>query len=92
MKKKLSILLALMLVAVSLFTVTAMAIEGEGSVIYVDAEAVSDGDGTKASPYKSLDTAVVEAKEGTTIILQSDCELSKGFNKTLTLLVQEKSL
>ena len=29
MKKKLSILLALMLVAVSLFTVTAMAVEGE---------------------------------------------------------------
>lgn len=84
MKKKLSILLALMLVAVSLFTVTAMAVDGEGSVIYVNAEAESDGDGTKASPYKSLDTAVFEAEEGTTIILQSDCELSKGFNKTLT--------
>ena len=84
MKKKLSILLALMLVAVSLFTVTAMAVDGEGSVIYVNAEAESDGDGTEDSPYKSLDTAVDEAKEGTTIILQSDCELSKGFNKTLT--------
>ena len=84
MKKKLSILLALMLVAVSLFTVTAMAIEGEGSVIYVNAEAKSDGNGTEDSPYKSLDTAVDEAEEGTTIILQSDCELSKGFNKTLT--------
>ena len=84
MKKKLSILLALVLVAVSLFTVTAMAVDGEGSVIYVNAEAESDGDGTKASPYKSLDTAVVEAEEGTTIILQSNCELSKGFNKTLT--------
>ena len=84
MKKKLSILLALMLVAVSLFTVTAMAVDGEGSVIYVNAAAESDGDGTEASPYKSLDTAVVEAEEGTTIILQSDCELSTGFNKTLT--------
>ena len=84
MKKKLSILLALMLVAVSLFTVTAMAADGEGSVIYVNAAAESDGNGTEASPYKSLDTAVVSAKEGTTIILQSDCELSKGFNKTLT--------
>ena len=84
MKKKLSILLALMLVAVSLFTVTAMAVEGEGSVIYVNAEAKSDGNGTEDSPYKSLDTAVDEAEEGTTIILQSDCELSKGFNKTLT--------
>ncbi len=84
MKKKLSILLALMLVAVSLFTVTAMAVDGEGSVIYVNAAAESDGNGTEASPYKSLDTAVVEAEEGTTIILQSDCELSTGFNKTLT--------
>ena len=84
MKKKLSILLALMLVAVSLFTVTAMAADGEGSVIYVNAAAENDGDGTKESPYKSLDTAVDAAPEGTTIILQSDCELSKGFNKTMT--------
>ena len=84
MKKKLSILLALMLVAVSLFTVTAMAVEGEGSVVYVNAAAENDGDGTEESPYKSLDTAVDAAPEGTTIILQSDCELSKGFNKTLT--------
>ncbi len=84
MKKKLSILLALMLVAMSLFTVTAMAADGEGSVIYVNAAAESDGDGTETSPYKSLDTAVDRAKEGTTIILQSNCELSTGFNKTLT--------
>ena len=84
MKKKLSILLALMLVAVSLFTVTAMAVDGEGSFIYVNAEAESDGNGTETSPYKSLDTAVDRAEEGTTIILQSDCVLSKGFNKTLT--------
>lgn len=34
--------------------------------------------------YESLDTAVEEAAEGSTIELLRDCELSVGFNKTLT--------
>lgn len=34
--------------------------------------------------YATLDAAVEEAKEGATIELLTDCELTKGFNKTLT--------
>ncbi|MBS5136965.1 MAG: doubled motif LPXTG anchor domain-containing protein [Clostridium sp.] len=35
-------------------------------------------------PYTSLDNAVEKAEEGSTITLLKDCELTKGFNKTLT--------
>lgn len=35
-------------------------------------------------PYTSLDDAVEKAEEGSTITLLKDCELTKGFNKTLT--------
>ena len=34
--------------------------------------------------YNTLDEAVEKAEEGATIVLQKDCELTKGFNKTLT--------
>ena len=34
--------------------------------------------------YTTLDEAVEEAEEGATIVLLKDCELTKGFNKTLT--------
>ena len=34
--------------------------------------------------YETLDEAVEEAPEGSTITLLKDCELTKGFNKTLT--------
>lgn len=34
--------------------------------------------------YKTLDEAVEAAEEGSTITLLKDCELTKGFNKTLT--------
>ena len=34
--------------------------------------------------YATLDAAVEAAKEGSTITLLKDCELTKGFNKTLT--------
>ena len=34
--------------------------------------------------YKTLDDAVEQAVEGSTIVLLQDCELTKGFNKTLT--------
>lgn len=34
--------------------------------------------------YATLDAAVEEAEEGATIELLTDCELTKGFNKTLT--------
>ena len=35
-------------------------------------------------PYDTLDDAVEKAEEGSTITLLKDCELTKGFNKTLT--------
>lgn len=35
-------------------------------------------------PYTSLDDAVEKAEEGSTITLLKDCELTEGFNKTLT--------
>ena len=34
--------------------------------------------------YTTLDEAVEKAEEGATIVLLKDCELTKGFNKTLT--------
>ena len=34
--------------------------------------------------YDTLDEAVEKSKEGDTIVLLQDCELTKGFNKTLT--------
>ena len=34
--------------------------------------------------YETLDEAVEQAVEGSTIVLLQDCELTKGFNKTLT--------
>lgn len=36
------------------------------------------------TPYTDIDTAVEEAPEGSTITLLGDCEMTKGFNKTLT--------
>ena len=36
------------------------------------------------TPYTTLDEAVEKAEEGATIELLRDCELTKGFNKTLT--------
>ena len=46
----------------------------------------ADGDVAKIGDktYRSLDQAVEEAAEGSTITLLQDCELTKGFNKTLT--------
>ncbi|MBW3082745.1 right-handed parallel beta-helix repeat-containing protein [Bifidobacterium phasiani] len=35
-------------------------------------------------PYTSLDEAVEQAPEGSTVVLLRDCELTTGFNKTLT--------
>lgn len=41
-------------------------------------------------PYTSLDDAVEKAEEGSTITLLKDCELTKGFNKTLTFTGHHK--
>ena len=40
--------------------------------------------------YPSLDDAVEKAEEGSTITLLKDCELTKGFNKTLTFTGHHK--
>ena len=40
--------------------------------------------------YTSLDDAVEKAEEGSTITLLKDCELTKGFNKTLTFTGHHK--
>jgi len=40
--------------------------------------------------YESLDEAVEKAEEGATIELLDDCELTKGFNKTLTFEGEKK--
>ena len=45
-----------------------------------DGDVAQVGDKT----YATLDQAVEEAPEGSTITLLQDCELTKGFNKTLT--------
>lgn len=67
MKKKLSILLALMLVAVSLFTVTAMAVEGEEN-----APVAQIGDDTYTTLEEALDDAEESELESVTIqVLQS---------------------
>ena len=46
----------------------------------------AEGDVAKIgdATYTTLDEAVEKAKEGSTIELLQDCELTKGFNKTLT--------
>ena len=41
-------------------------------------------------PYTSLDDAVEKAEEGSTITLLKDCELTEGFNKTLTFTGHHK--
>ena len=41
-------------------------------------------------PYTSLDDAVEKAEEGSTITLLKDCELTKGFKKTLTFTGHHK--
>ena len=66
----LSALVALCMVLV-LFPAVALAAEGDVAQI---------GDTT----YATLDEAVETAEEGATIELLQDCELTKGFNKTLT--------
>lgn len=66
----LSALVALCMVLV-LFPAVALAAEGDVAQI---------GDTT----YATLDEAVETAEEGATIVLLQDCELTKGFNKTLT--------
>ena len=66
----LSTLVALCMVLV-LFPAVALAAEGDVAQI---------GDTT----YATLDEAVETAEEGATIELLQDCELTKGFNKTLT--------
>ena len=40
--------------------------------------------------YATLDAAVEAAPEGSTIVLLKDCELTKGFNKTLTFTGNSK--
>ena len=70
-KRVLSVLMTLCMV-LTLVT-PAMAEEGEGPVAQI-------GD----TSYTTLDEAVEQAKEGATIELLRDCELTKGFNKTLT--------
>ncbi|MFR8531589.1 MAG: hypothetical protein ACLVDB_10855 [Anaeromassilibacillus sp.] len=52
-----------------------------------DGDVAQVGDKT----YATLDQAVEEAPEGSTITLLQDCELTKGFNKTLTLPEMVKS-
>lgn len=52
-----------------------------------DGEYVAEVNGTK---YASLNKAVKEAAEGSTITLLKDCELTKGFNKTLTFTGHHK--
>ena len=67
MKKKLSILLALMLVAVSLFTVTAMAVDGEEN-----APVAQIGNDTYTTLEDALDAAADSEPESVTIqVLQS---------------------
>lgn len=52
-----------------------------------DGEYVAEVNGTK---YASLNEAVKEAAEGSTITLLKDCELTEGFNKTLTFTGHHK--
>lgn len=66
----LSILVSLCMV-LALFPTTAFAAEGDVAQI-------------GGQTYATLDEAVEAAEEGATIVLLQDCELTKGFNKTLT--------
>ena len=69
-KRIISILLCLVMV-MSLLPTAVFAVDEQpaGSEIYVDANNTSDGDGTKANPYKDVATAVNNAKSGDTIQL-----------------------
>ena len=58
---------------ISMLPISAMATGTDGVVAQI-------GDTT----YTSLDEAVEQAEEGATIELLQDCELTQGFNKTLT--------
>lgn len=58
---------------ISMLPISAMAAGTGGNVAKI-------GD----TQYATLDEAVAEATEGATIVLLQDCELTKGFNKTLT--------
>ena len=73
MKKKLSILLALMLVAVSLFTVTAMAVEGEEN-----APVAQIGDDTYTTLEEALDAAEESELESVTIQVLQSYEITKS--------------
>lgn len=44
----------------------------------------------ESATYDTLDEAVEAAVEGATIVLLQDCELTKGFNKTLTFYSERK--
>ncbi len=71
-KRLLSSFVTLMML-LSLLPAAAFASEGTGNVAKIgDVE------------YPTLDEAVEAAAEGSTIVLLQDCELTKGFNKTLT--------
>lgn len=72
MKKLMSWVLAAAMV-VAMLPVSVLGAPVEGSVAKI-------GD----TEYATLDEAVEKADEGATIKLLTDCELTKGFNKTLT--------
>ena len=74
---------------------TPAAVNDAAKTIYVDANAVSDGDGTENSPYKSLDAALENAKSGDTIHLgegtycgntASPTNAGNGAGKSLTFV------
>ena len=73
MKKKLSILLALMLVAMSLFTVTAMAADGGEN-----APVAQIGDHTYTTLEDALDAAAVSELESVTIQVLQSYEITKS--------------
>ena len=75
MKKKLSILLALMLVAVSLFTVTAMAVEGEEN-----APVAQIGDDTYTTLEEALDDAEESELESVTIQVLQSYEITESIS------------
>lgn len=86
-KRLLSALLALCMMLTMMPTVAFAAEDGETTA---DPPASSGGDvayvidDDTITRYATLDEAVNEAKEGSTIELLQNCELTKGFNKTLT--------
>ena len=75
MKKKLSILLALMLVALSLFTVTAMAVEGEEN-----APVAQIGDDTYTTLEEALDDAEESELESVTIQVLQSYEITESIS------------